>query len=394
MFKQHVDRRRILGVGLCALWVVAYVGDMAEPSEPPPALRQAPGSPIRVDGTPTAIAIADLDQDGNPDTVVAQRDGESLAVLLGDGRGAFPRQRQIDVTGALRGEHLACGDLDEDGTLDLVVGQHDASYDLILLFGDGRGGFARRAPPLRPLASSEPHNHGIALADLNGDRHLDIIALNAGGHRGKPDESITVLTGDGKGGFAPATGSPFSLGRMPPHLAVLDLNRDGTPDVATTHEASPDISVLLGDGQGGLRLAGRHPASGHSIAAADFNGDRWDDFAVTTGDGNSILLFFGDAGGSVRAAIQPIAVGAAAYRIAAGDFNGDRHPDLIVVSSGDTIALLHGDGTGGFHRVPGFPFGTGKSPVFLAVGNFNKDEKSDVAVTNRQSNDVSVFLGQ
>jgi hypothetical protein len=96
----------------------------------------------------------------------------------------------------------------------------------------------------------------------------------------------------------------------------------------------------------------------------------------------------------LRAATQPIAVGGAAYRIAAGDFNGDRNSDLIVVSSADSIALLHGDGTGDFHIAPGFPFTTGKSPVFLAVGDFNKDGKSDVAVTNRQSNDVSVFLGQ
>jgi hypothetical protein len=183
--------------------VGAYFGDMAEPREQPPALRQVPGSPIRVDGTPTAVAIADFDQDANPDTVVAQRNGESLAVLLGNGRGAFRRPWQIAVTGGLRGEHLACGDLDEDGTLDLVVGQHDGSYDLLLLFGDGRGGFARRAPPLHPMASFEPHNHGIALADLNGDRHLDIIALNAGGHRGKPDESITVLEETARGALLP-----------------------------------------------------------------------------------------------------------------------------------------------------------------------------------------------
>jgi hypothetical protein len=111
----------------------------------------------------------------------------------------------------------------------------------------------------------------------------------------------------------------------------------------------------------------------------------------------SALIFLGDAGRTLRAAAQPIAVGSAAYRIAAGDFNGDRNADLIVVSSGDSIALLHGDGKGDFHIAPGSPSSgtsTGKGAVFLALDDFNKDGKCDVAITNRQSNDVSVFLGQ
>jgi FG-GAP-like repeat len=146
MFEEHANRSRTLGVilTLCALWLGTYVGDMAERSQPSPALHQAPGSPIRVAGPPTAVAIADFDRDGNPDIVVAQRNGESLAVLPGNGRGAFSRQQPIDLTGVVRAEHIACGDLDEDGAPDLVVGQHDSSYDLLLLFGDGRGGVARR----------------------------------------------------------------------------------------------------------------------------------------------------------------------------------------------------------------------------------------------------------
>jgi FG-GAP-like repeat len=136
MFEEHANRSRTLGVilTLCALWLGTYVGDMAERSQPSPALHQAPGSPIRVAGPPTAVAIADFDRDGNPDIVVAQRNGESLAVLPGNGRGAFSRQQPIDLTGVVRAEHIACGDLDEDGAPDLVVGQHDSSYDLLLLF--------------------------------------------------------------------------------------------------------------------------------------------------------------------------------------------------------------------------------------------------------------------
>jgi FG-GAP-like repeat len=65
----------------------------------------------------------------------------------------------------------------------------------------------------------------LAIADLDGDGHADIAVANERSH------DVTILLGDGKGGFVPATGSPFAAGPNPNDIAVDDFNRDGRPVV-------------------------------------------------------------------------------------------------------------------------------------------------------------------
>ena len=54
----------------------------------------------------------------------------------------------------------------------------------------------------------------VALADLNGDGHLDIIVANEQGH------NLTILLGEGTGRFTEAPGSPVPAGHMPNDIAV------------------------------------------------------------------------------------------------------------------------------------------------------------------------------
>jgi hypothetical protein len=53
------------------------------------------------------------------------------------------------------------------------------------------------------------------------------------------------LRGDGRGGFAPVTGSPIAVGRGPWGIAVGDVNRDAKPDLVTANFESNGVSVLL-----------------------------------------------------------------------------------------------------------------------------------------------------
>jgi hypothetical protein len=325
---------------------------------------------------------------------VANRDSDTVSVLLGDGRGGFQEATGSPLPAGHAPVFVVVGDINEDGNPDLLVSQHEGTNDVIRLLGDGQGGFTRFRRPLRTKNSSRPHGHGIALADVDGDSHLDLITLNAGVHQGKGDESISVFRGNGRGGFRLARGSPIPIGGTPAHLALGDVNRDGTPDLATTLEAKAELRILLADKKGGFTPSPDAPRlGGHSLTLGDLTGDGNQDLVVTHGDRSHITILMGDGQGNFRLLHDAFPVGRNCYRAAVGDFNGDRRLD-VALSNDASVTVLFGDAEGQLQPAPGSPFPVGENPLEIVVGDFNKDGKDDLAAANRRSNTVSILLAR
>jgi FG-GAP-like repeat len=199
------------------------------------------GSPFGVGRSPYPLAIGNLDADGTMDIVVtstalgtagAARDNDGLTALFGDGRGGFRRSPIPVKTG--RTWFVAIGDVNQDKKPDLVT-THTEDRQLSVLLGDGRGNFAEMAGSPLDLGNKAWH---MALVDLNRDGNADVIAA--------ADTGVRVMLGDGRGGFVQAPGSPFATGKGTWRLAVGDVNADGKPDVTTSNLESDNVSVLLG----------------------------------------------------------------------------------------------------------------------------------------------------
>ena len=361
------------------------------PQAQPPLLAPAPGSPIAIGDGPGNVALGDVNQDGKPDVVVAG--GRGITVLLGQGEGRFRAAPGGPIQPPVPATEMVLRDLSGDSKLDLALGNHD-SYGVMLLFGDGKGGFALApSSPVTMREGQSPHTHGLCAGDLNGDGKPDLVSVNSNDH------DVSVAFADGKGGFQRAA-APFAVGPSPYPSTLGDLNGDGSLDiVATSTDRRPStggLTVLLGDGSGGFR-GSRVPLRTITpgfVAIADLNGDRKPDLVATHLERSELSILTGDGkGGFKEVPGSPFDLGHATWHAAVVDLNRDGKAD-VAAAAGDGVRVMLGDGRGGFRPAPGSPFATGKGSWQLAAGDVNGDGKPDLVTSDLESDTVSVLLAQ
>jgi hypothetical protein len=131
-------------------------------------------------GVTHQIAVGDANNDGRPDVAVAnQVNGPELFLQNTNGNWTH----MGDLMPAMRGGaySVAMGDLDSDGKIDIVTGariQKEGRFGLYALRGDGQGRFTPFQVNL-PDASLEVV-WGLALADIDKDSRLDVVATIGG----------------------------------------------------------------------------------------------------------------------------------------------------------------------------------------------------------------------
>jgi hypothetical protein len=247
-----------------------------------------PERDYRVADNPGPVAIGDLNGDSKPDLATASSTESTVSVLLNRGDGSFETRRDYRV-GVIPGP-VAIGDLNGDGKPDLAV-EGVADVSVLLNRGDGTfraahhydicGGFAYGG-------CHYPHFGSLAIADLNGDGKSDLVTKHFDGNPINPDvakleDMVSVLVNKGDGTFAAKHSyrTGFRFVAYPdgeagdPWLAIVDLNGNGTPDIATRTEDPHVLSVLLnrGDGSFESKLVYRIGRAPSPIAITDLNGD-------------------------------------------------------------------------------------------------------------------------
>ena len=229
--------------------------------------------------------------------------------------------------------------------------------------------------------------YSVEIADLNGDKIKDLIIANA------EDSSVTILLGIGKGNFREAKGSPFPAGYMPNDIAIADFNKDGKPDLAFANHDRKYVTVLIGDGKGGFAPIKGSPfyvevtPHTHGIAAGDFNSDGNLDLLTDSWGNNRLAILFSNAGHGFTRPAKYVSVGKHPYqRVRTADLNKDGNLDIVTTNLDDnSTTILLGDGKGNFHEPEGSPFPSGDSPFGVAIGDINMDGNPDLAIINSPS---------
>ncbi|HET9712825.1 MAG TPA: VCBS repeat-containing protein, partial [Pyrinomonadaceae bacterium] len=284
--------------------------------------------------------------DGKLDVAVSSHDSYGVTLLIGDGKGGLAQSPNSPIVMRV-GQHahthgLAVADINRDNKLDLIT-CNSTDNDISFAFGDGRGNFTR-APQSYPVGPS-PYPFGVG--DVNNDGWMDIAATATATGPSRREQlpfsrALTLLLSDGKGGLSPRQ-LPLRTGE-PWFAAVADLNRDGKADIVATHHEKSALTVMIGDGRGGFIEANGSPfdfgVSLYQLIITDVDRDASLDVVATTG--NTIRVLLGDGRGAFKQAAS-IPVGPGAWRIAAADLNADGSMDVVTTNSeSNSLSVLLG----------------------------------------------------
>ena len=286
------------------------------------------------------------------------------------------------------GTSIGSGDLNGDGTDDLVSVVPTDGVAVLLAAGDGTFGAPAYYPAPNPSIVT-PSAH-LLVTDFTGDGNADVALPIEPGLSSEPP-AIAVLPGDGAGHLGHAVVT--ALGADVFNLGTADFNEDGIPDVAML--AYPGsvgtIEVRLGLGDGRFGVPSSHAVTGfpNGMALGDFNADGHVDIALAVASTTPSLsghveVRLGDGAGGFGAPGRPQEVGVQPHYIVHGDFNGDGQLDAATTNAGmssdetDTISVAFGDGTGAFsgrtdHAVL-------HAPGALAAADVNGDGRQDLLV--------------
>jgi hypothetical protein len=201
-------------------------------------------------------------------------------------------------------------------------------------------------------------------------------------------------------GIQLVAGSPIPIGGAQTRVAIVDINRDGIPDLVV---AGSRLTTWIGLGDGRFVAGTDVTATGRTdFRVADF--DRDGNADLITVDGR---VFLGNGDGTFRAPHLPALLAAvgdpAIASIAVGDVNGDGCPDVIGVDNGFEVPYPAGT-PAKVHVYPGKcdgTFGAVVTTVLLddtefvtdtAAGDFDGDGRADIVITICSI--VKIYRGQ
>lgn len=203
-----------------------------------------------------ALAIGDIDGDGNEDVFVGGAKGQSATLYMHAGKGKLTLKKQPALESEAIFEDTAAAffDADQDGDLDLIVGsggnEVTNSRGLIcrLYWNDGQGNLSKSTIPL----PSKFHNVSIISPgdfDQDGKEDLFIGSRNVVGIYGIAPEHL-LLKNEGAGKFIDVTESHgYSLKKagMVTDAQWVDINNDQQLDLITVADwGTPKIFMNVG----------------------------------------------------------------------------------------------------------------------------------------------------
>ncbi len=350
---------------------------------------------LRTELRPSAVAIGDVNSDGQNDVVVVNRHSNSAGVYYQDPLGReggenLPDRPNLSLTTVPQPIQVALGDLNGDGQNDLVV--TSGSSPTLSIFRQGPSGGLPQAESQRIETNGDPS--AAAIGDLNGDGRNDLVV--ALGSSSRADVYFQTENRE----IPPEPSRELPAGVFPAAAAIGDLNGDGRNDLALSNELSSTITVYLQSSERELVARqqpliaeqGGHPAA---LTIGDVNGDGREDLLVANLKLNSVGVYFQDGGGNLSTGPDRILASErdrSPISLSVGDLDGDGRNDVVVVyESSKAVGLFLQRAAGGLPSSPtrrqALTFGISAA----ALGDLDGNGRKEVLLVNATDNQLSIF---
>lgn len=300
-------------------------------------------------GTPTSIAAADIDGDGDLDLITANRETDDLTLLINQGDATFTDGGRLALSPGDGPRWVNASDIDLDGDIDLIAANKFGN-SITIKFNDGTGAF-----PEQMTAGVATAPRAVITQDIDADNNPDILVASFLSGNGW----VTVFRNRGRDanqwlGIEESGRYEVQVGTR--SIAAGDIDHDGDIDVVTADRDSLGVAVLFNEGDGTLGNRQFFWTSGgaRDVEIADFDGDGWVDLAVADFHEDRLSFFanLGRSGDSWLGFAEPrftLDAGYAPHGISLTDADLDGDPDIVLAGVGGQFgSLLINDGNANF----------------------------------------------
>jgi len=327
------------------------------------------------------IAIADLDNDGDPDIVSGDK-GDNIYVWENDGTpwGTWTKYDIGNAGGDVCG--LTVGDMDNDGWTDIVSG--DIGKNVYVWENDGTPWGTWTGTDIGDGGNAV---YSVAVADLDNDGWVDIVSGDTG-------KNVYVWENDGTP-WGTWTGTDIGdAGGEVLGVESVDLDNDGWLDIVSG-DSGKNVYVWENDGTPWGTWTGTDigDTSGiiESVAACDLDNDGWPD--IVSGDqGRDVHVWEND--GTPWGTWTKTDIGDAGhqvYTVTAGDLDNDGLLDIVSGDLGANVYVWENDGTPFEGSWTGTDLGNAGGGVdCVAVGDLDSDGDLDI-ISGDQGDDVRIW---
>ena len=340
------------------------------------------------DGNNYGVAFGDFDNDGWDDMYISRHNGPNL-LYKNNGDGTFAEVGEnagVNYEGKTR--TAVWGDIDNDGWLDLYVGNTNETNILYRNLGDGTFEDISETANVQSVGDVR----SAMFADVNGDGFLDIYVANLSAqnafYRNMGDNTfINMVFTSGATDMQIAMGSIF-----------FDYDNDGDQDLYLTHDANQPYIMYRNDGAGNFTDVSEetntnYAGQGMGVDVGDFNNDGWFDIYITNLYNNTLLINDAnpDANGQVTftdiseaAGIDDLGMG---WGITIFDYDNDGLQDIYMVNDSHfapySNILYRNLGDFNFENVSdGTPLYSMLGGYGVATSDINQDGLLDIFLAN------------